>query len=61
MMLRNHALSWKSLIGPNRVYLWCAFASNPIVVLIGSISNQRNAARRLEEEVANTGVPPLDE
>ena len=45
----------------NRVYLWCAFASNPIVVLIGSMNTRRNAARRLEEEVANAGSPPHDE
>ena len=51
-----------------RVYLWCAFAFNPIVVLIRRINTRRNAARRLEEEIANVGaaphgdqVPPLEE
>ena len=41
-----------------RVYLWCVFASNPIVVLIESINTHRNAARRLEEEVSNAEAPP---
>ena len=45
----------------NRVYLWCGFASNPIVVLIGNMKTRRNAARRLEEEVANARTPPHDE
>ena len=51
-----------------RVYLWCAFESNPIIVLIGSMNTWRNAARRLEEEISNAGaplrgklVPPLEE
>ena len=42
----------------NRVYLWCAFVSNNIVVLIGCMNTRRNAAGRLEEEVAKAGAPP---
>ena len=42
------------------VYLWCAFESNPIVVIIGRMNTQRNAARRLEKEIANAGAPPRD-
>ena len=38
--------------------MWCAFASNPIVVLIGSINTRRNAARGLEDEVTNVGALP---
>ena len=52
----------------NRVYLWCAFTYNHIFVLVRSMNTQRNAARRLEEEVPNAGaplhdqqVPPLEE
>ena len=45
----------------NKVYLWCDFASNPIIVLIGSMNTRRNTARRLEEEVPNAGAPPHDE
>ena len=45
----------------NRVYLWCAVASNPIVVLIGNMNNRRNKNRRLQEEVAKAGAPPHDE
>ena len=45
----------------NRVYLWCAVASNPIVVLIGNMNNRRNKNRRLQEEVAKAGGPPHDE
>ena len=41
--------------------LWCAFGSNHIVVLIGSMNTRRNVARRLEEEVDNVGAPPHDE
>ena len=44
----------------NRVYLWCVFTSNIIVVLIVSMNTRWNAARRLEEEVANAGAPPYD-
>ena len=43
-----------------RVYLWCAFASNPIVILIGRMNTRRNVTRRLEEEIANAGAPPRD-
>ena len=41
-----------------RVYIWCTFASNPIVVLIGSMSTRRNATQRLEKEISNAGAPP---
>ena len=41
----------------NRVYLWCAVASNPIVVLIGNMNTRRNTTRRHGEEVANMGAP----
>ena len=41
-----------------KVYLWCAFASNPIVVLIGIMNIRRNATRGLEEEMANAVAPP---
>ena len=42
-----------------RVYLWCDFASNPIVVTIRRINSQRNVSQRLEEEIANVGAPPM--
>ena len=35
----------------------CDFASNPLIVII-AMNTRRNAARRLEEEIANAGVPP---
>ena len=44
-----------------KVYLWCAFASNPIVVPIGKMNTLRNATRTLEEEISNEGAPPCDE
>ena len=51
-----------------KVYLWCAFASNPIIVIIGKINTRRNATQILEEEISNAGeplhgdqVPPLEE
>ena len=47
--------------GANRLYLWCAFASNPIVVIIVIMNTRRNAAQRLEEEVANAGAPSHDD
>ena len=40
-----------------RVYIWCTFASNPIVVLIGSMITRRNATRILEEGIAKEGDP----
>ena len=59
---------FKILYHAIRVYLWCAFASNPIVVLIGRMNTRRNAAQRLEEDIDNAAdhphseeVPPLDE
>ena len=58
MMLRNHSISWKSYIVP---YLWCDFTSNTIVWLLGSMNTQSNAARRLEEKIANAGDPPKNE
>ena len=45
----------------NKVYLWCDFASNLIIVLIGRMNAQRNATRRLEKEIANVGAPPHGE
>ena len=45
----------------NRVYLWCAFESNHIVVPIGSMNTRRNAARRHEGEVAIVVASPHDE
>ena len=45
----------------NRVYLWCAFVSNPIVVLIRSMNTRRNVAQRVEEEITNAGAPPHGE
>ena len=44
-----------------RVYLWCSFAFKLIIVIIGSMNSQRNAARRLEEEISNAGAPPRGE
>ena len=35
----------------------CVVESNPIFVLIGSMNTQINAARKLEEEIANAGAP----
>ena len=40
------------------VYIWPAFASNPIIVLIEIMITRRNATRRLEEEVSNARAPP---
>ena len=42
----------------NRVFLWCAFTSKPIVVIKESMNSRRNASRRLKEEDANAGDPP---
>ena len=48
-----------------RVYLWCAFASNHIVVLIGKTNTRRNAARKGNCQCRNSShgdqVPPLEE
>ena len=44
-----------------KVYLWCAFASNPIVVLIESMNTRRNATLTLEEGIINAGAPPRGE
>lgn len=44
-----------------KVYLWCDFACNTIVVLIGRMNFRRNTGRRLEEEIANAGAPPYGE
>ena len=41
-----------------RVFLWCLFASNPIVVLIGRMSTRWNAALTLGKEIANGGALP---
>ena len=50
------------------VYLWCSFASNPIVLLKGSMNTRRNATPRFEDQITNAGshprgekVPPLEE
>ena len=37
------------------------FCIYPIVVIIGSMNTRWNAARRLEEEISNAGVPPHGE
>ena len=42
-----------------RVYLWFAFASDRIVVLIGRMNNRMNATQRLEEDISNAGAPPV--
>ena len=44
-----------------KVYLCCAFASNPTFVLNGRMNTPRNAARWLEEEISNAGAPPHGE
>ena len=59
-MPKHRSVSFKSLYCADRVYLWCAFESNPIIVLIGSMNTQRNAERH-KEEIANAGVPPRGE
>ena len=60
MILRNLSIL-EILYCANRVYLWCVFASNPIVLIKGNMNTRRNAAGRLEEKVSNAGAPTNDE
>ncbi len=41
-----------------RVYIWCSFESNRIVVITKMMNTRRNVARRLEDEIPNAGAPP---
>ena len=44
-----------------RVYLWLAFASKPIIVLIRSMNTRRNVASRFKEEISKAVDPPCGE
>ena len=57
-MLRNHSLSSKSYIVQIEYTYSVCFASNHIVLLIGSMNTRMNVARRHDEEFTDTGAPP---
>ena len=58
MMPRKLSFFLEITSRPIRVYLWCAFASYSIVVIIRKMNTQRNVAQTLEEEIGNAGSPP---
>ena len=55
----DRSLLWKSYI--MSIEYTCGFASNPIIVLIGSMNTQKECGWRLEEEIANAEAPPRGE
>ena len=56
MMLRKFSFSWKSNV-VHLQFTFCVLSPKPYIVVIG-INNLRVVTRRLDEEIANAGVPP---